>query len=117
MKQVIRIEIKRGSEDMQYTLLDQTVEFKEGSTLYKARGNSGENIDVVVSMRNLPDYEEPKVDGWYICQSEKCGFMFSKYNGIWTRFQEGNPVGREADWMVLCETDADCIGGKGLRKV
>jgi hypothetical protein len=117
MKQVVRIEIKRGTEGMQYTLLDQTVEFKEGSTLYKAHGNSGENIDMVVSMQELPDYDEPKVDGWYICQSEKCATMFSKYNGIWTRFREGDSVGHEAYWMELCETEADCVGGKGLRKV
>jgi hypothetical protein len=119
MKQVVRIEIKRGTEGMQWTLLDQTVEFKEGSTLYKAYGNSGENFDVVVSMRKEAEYPEPEEKGWYRCKSDACGYMFynDKDKGEWILHMPGNLMNRNASWAEFCETESDCVGGKGLRKV
>jgi hypothetical protein len=116
MKRQVRVEIKRGPEGQQYTLLDTTLPFDGTSTMVKAHGNVGEKIDVIITTREVPEYEEPAEDGWYKCHSNKCDRMFRKWEGVWYLYTSTLPAHKQT-WMTLCECEADCVGGKGLRKV
>jgi len=58
MTRQVRVEIKRGPQNQQYTLLDTTLPFNNTSTLVKAHGNVHENIDVIITTQDTNEYKE-----------------------------------------------------------
>lgn len=112
MKKLIEVNLYRG----QYQLATQKVEISSAPALHEMRfdGNVGEEFRMEILSINAPDYPEPQANGWYACPSAKCGYMFYKDDGDWYLYNGVSRAGQQADWMTLCETEADCVGGKGL---
>ena len=104
MKQYIEIEIWRKQD----CLLGEVFPV-DGTQRNMTFGNVGEDMSLVISVKEEPDYPEPAEDGWYKCLSKNCNTMFRKSGGAWLMYRE-NVTPTRTHWETLCECERIALG-------